>query len=224
MWTAVWEACGCPTQSLTSCCWQDWTYALPQKALGHHLHGLFSMKHRKAKPKSNKPIAFFFGIKFFPLCMKFSTIKRNWTDWDRINSASFEPQTFMCWTTNWVCWVGLYCVFFFVCAYFQASSSEVSLLLVSVSDSSKSVLKVLLQWENSWLLPRPWRNPFFLKPFLLSWRKENNFFLFTIHLYIFFPDLNKAFQTDYTQHHLHLSQMLPIQQDKQWMVKVKLSL
>lgn len=54
-----------------------------------------------------------------------------------------------------------------LCAYFQASSSDVSLLLVSVSESSNSALHVLLQGENR-LEVRLCKKPFFPKPFLLS--------------------------------------------------------
>ena len=52
-------------------------------------------------------------------------------------------------------------------AYFQASSSDVSQLLVCVSESSNSALQVLLQGENRLEL---WfcKKPFFPKSFLLS--------------------------------------------------------
>lgn len=74
-------------------------------------------------------------------------------------------------------WVRFNCEHLY--AYFQASSSDVSLLLVSVSESSNSALQVLLQGENRLQL-RLCKKPFFPKPFLLScgWhgqeRKEDN--------------------------------------------------
>lgn len=52
--------------------------------------------------------------------------------------------------------------------YFQASSSDVSLLLVSVSESSPSAFTVLLHGENRLEL-RLSNKPFFPNPFLRSY-------------------------------------------------------
>ena len=89
--------------------------------------------------------------------MKYSTI-----------TQEKEKNDFFCITpkhTSWVYWVGFNREHLY--AYFQALSSDVSLLLVSVAESSNSALQVLLLGENRLEL-RLCKKPFFPKPFLLS--------------------------------------------------------
>ena len=84
------------------------------------------------------------------------------------NNIEKEKNDFFCVIpkhTSWVYWVRFHCGHLY--AYLQALSSDVSLLLVSVSESSNSALQALFQGENRLEL-RLCKKPFFPKPFLLS--------------------------------------------------------
>ena len=84
------------------------------------------------------------------------------------NNIGKGKNDFFCITpkhTSWVYWVRFNCEPLYAC--FQASSSDVSLLLVSIAESSNYVLQVLLLGEIRLEL-RLCKKPFFPKPFLLS--------------------------------------------------------